>query len=157
LGKPIALADYNRDRRVSYAEAHAFAKVDGETTDLPISTLEAWLQRQAETQGVVQKILDQPIAQLLKTARPEQAYVVSSLVQKYGFSPQVRLKDAKEQNVKQLEQTSDHIQNAYLQRLRMELINIGMEHQLRLTANTAATSILDKLIQCESGSWNPDT
>jgi hypothetical protein len=156
LGKPIALADYNRDRQVSYAEAHAFAKVDGETTDLPISTLEAWLQRQAETKGVVQKILDQPIAQLLKTARPEQAYVVSSLVQKYGFSPQVSLKDAKDQNVKRLEQTSDHIQNAYLQRLRMELINIGMEHQLRSTANTSAIAILDKLIQCESGFWNPE-
>jgi hypothetical protein len=43
-GKPVPSADYDGDGKVSYAEAHAFAKVDEYTTDLPISTSETWLQ-----------------------------------------------------------------------------------------------------------------
>ncbi len=45
-GQRVASANYNRDGRVSYAEAHAFAKVDEQSTDLPVSTLEVWLQEQ---------------------------------------------------------------------------------------------------------------
>lgn len=42
VGKSVSSADYNKDGRVSYMEAHAFAKVDEKTTDLPISTSETW-------------------------------------------------------------------------------------------------------------------
>ena len=40
LRNPAKSADYNQDWRVSYAEAHAFAEVDEETSDLPVSTFE---------------------------------------------------------------------------------------------------------------------
>ena len=49
-GKTVASSDYNKDGRVSYAEAHAFAKVDEKSIDLPISTSEAWLQSKASKQ-----------------------------------------------------------------------------------------------------------
>ncbi|MGH2415037.1 MAG: Caspase domain-containing protein, partial [Microcystaceae cyanobacterium] len=75
IGKPVASADYNRDGHIAYAEAHAFAKVDEQTTDLPISTSEVWLQRQVG-EADLERILRQPIAEWRKIARPEQQYVI---------------------------------------------------------------------------------
>ncbi|HEY9888178.1 MAG TPA: hypothetical protein V6D02_07235, partial [Candidatus Obscuribacterales bacterium] len=49
VGNPVPSADYDNNGTVSFAEAHAFAKVDEATPDWPISTAEAWLQRQATT------------------------------------------------------------------------------------------------------------
>ena len=66
IGKAVNSADYNKDGRVAYAEAHAFAKVDEESIDLPISTSEAWLQRQFSQQQQT-AILSQPISKILQT------------------------------------------------------------------------------------------
>ena len=77
-GKAVESADYNADGTVSYAEAHAFAKVDGETTDWPVSTVEVWLQKQAD-QDEIAKIFAQPMEDLIAQAEPHRQYVVRSL------------------------------------------------------------------------------
>ncbi|MEL6903466.1 MAG: Caspase domain-containing protein, partial [Cyanobacteria bacterium J06606_4] len=80
IGNPVSSADYNEDGKISYAEAHAFAKVDEETTDWPISTVEAWLQRQVDEADIAD-ILALPIDELRAIARPEQQYVIRSLAE----------------------------------------------------------------------------
>lgn len=148
-GEVVASADYNRDGRVSYAEAHAFAKVDERTTDVPISTSEAWLQRQAREQDENQ-FLRQPINQILQTARPEQRYAVKSIVQMFDFNPQQSL----EANWRQSGQAIDNReQETYVIRLRKELLNIGMEKKIRAAGDRQKITILNRLIKCESGSW----
>ncbi|MGA9381105.1 MAG: C13 family peptidase, partial [Phormidium sp.] len=84
-GKTVTSADYNKDGRVSFAEAHAFAKIDQENIDFPLSTSESWLQNQAnkKTQEI---ILAQSINATLATARPEQKYVVNSIIKMFKFN-----------------------------------------------------------------------
>ncbi|MDX2100518.1 MAG: caspase family protein [Leptolyngbyaceae cyanobacterium bins.59] len=150
IGQIVPSADYNQDGRVSYGEAHAFAKVDGKTTDLPISTSEAWLQRQMaerEQDG----LLNQSIAQILRTARPEQRYVVNSLVQQFSFNPELPFG----RNMRQLSQSryARDEQQAYLIRLRTELLNIALERQVRGSGSVQNIATLDRLLSCEGGSW----
>lgn len=148
-GQPIGSADYDQNGTVSYAEAHAFAKVDEQSTDLPVSTLEVWLQEQSSNNQ--QQILTQPIATLLPSARPEQKYVVNALVQKFDMDADKSYMENAKATANRLQMTQE--QNAYLTRLGMELINIGMEKQLREHGDIDKIAALDRLIECESGSW----
>ncbi|MCG8368044.1 MAG: Caspase domain-containing protein [Pseudanabaenales cyanobacterium] len=151
LGESVPSTDYNQDGQISYAEAHAFAKVDERTSDWPISTSEAWLQSQASEVDRL-KILRQPITELIAIARPEQKIVVNSIAHILQFN----LEKAFRENQRTLlgpPQMEEEIQEAYLMRLQMELINIGMEHQLRQSKDTAAIAALNRLLHCEAGSW----
>jgi hypothetical protein len=147
-GKAVASADYDGDGRVSYAEAHAFAKVDGETTDLPISTSEAWLQRRA-TRKDRRRFLFSPIIEVLRGGRPDQRHVVESLVRKLGFLPELSVRDNLKTSMPSTEEAV-----AYVERLYMELINIGMQEKLRASGSPQALAIFDRLLQCENGSWD---
>jgi len=147
-GESVPSADYNRDGKVSYAEAHAFAKIDEQTTDLPVSTSEVWLQERG-SEAQKGRILQQPIAQILKTARPEQQYAVKALVGKSGFD----LQQSYRHNTRQRARSLDDVGQAYLTRLEMELTNIGLEKQVRAGGDRAAIAILNRLIECEAGFW----
>jgi hypothetical protein len=147
MGKAVVSADHDGDGRVSYAEAHAFAKVDGETTDLPISTSEAWLQRRA-TRRDRRRFLSAPILEVLRGGRPEQRYVVESLVARLGFLPELSVRDNLKTTMPRTEEAV-----AYVERLYMELINIGMQEKLRASASPQSLAVLDRLLQCENGSW----
>jgi hypothetical protein len=148
-GQPAASADYNQDGRVAYAEAHAFAKVDEQTTDLPISTSEAWLQRQS-SQKFQEQLLAQPIATLAKVARPEQRFVIEQLAQKFKFKPTQSFLG----NIAPIDQqTLDDVEMAYLTRLAIELENVAQEQKVRASANQTAIATLDRLLGCEADSW----
>lgn len=151
IGQPVASADYNRDGRVGYNEAHAFAKVDEQGIDLPLSTSEAWLRRRVNDKAE-QTILSQPIDRLLSSARPEQQYVVNTLSKRFAFNP----RESFVQNYNRMDESriSEDFEQAYLARLYFELLNIGAEQQLRATKNQKQIAVLDRLLRCESGSWN---
>ncbi len=146
---PVSSADYNQDNRISYAEAHAFSKVDEETTDWPISTVEAWLQRPLLS-STKTGFLVQPIDRWQAIARPEQQYVIQSLTAKLNFTPsQSYLRNQLDKGAPE----ANTVEEAYRKRLEMELLNIAAEAQLRQTANAKQIAILDKLIKCEAGTW----
>lgn len=151
VGHAVASADYDNNGEITFAEAHAFAKVDEETADWPISTSEAWLQRQA-TPADEQRILELPMQTLAAQARPEQRYVISALVNRLGYDQQESF--AASPILKEnFAEPSQEVLTAYHQRLRMELINVGAEQQLRQQNNAEAIATLDQLLACESGSW----
>lgn len=117
-GAAVASADYNQDGKTSYAEAHAFAKVDEQTPDWPISTSEAWLQRQsAGPDGV--NILSQPIANLKQIARPEQQFVIAALSEQMQLDTQLSFR-ANARTLPPRDRLNE-IERAYLMRLQMEL------------------------------------
>jgi hypothetical protein len=147
-GNPVASADYNGDGRVSYAEAHAFAKVDEETMDWPVSTSEVWLQERA-SQADKDGFLNQAIASFLPKARPEQRYVVRELSAKFNLDLNRSYLD----NLDQLDpaEINSDVQEAYLMRLGMELINIGMGDRIRHSNDAESIRIFNQLIDCESG------
>jgi hypothetical protein len=150
VGQPVASADYDLDGRVSFREAHGFAKVDEQAADLPLSTSESWLRDGAED-AVLESTMDQPIADILATARPEQKYVVVTLGQKFGFDRSQSFTD----NVAAVPLAAqvDELAKTNLTRLQLELINIAAEKAIRASGDTAAIAILDRLLQCENGSW----
>jgi hypothetical protein len=160
IGKPVPSADYDRDGKVSYAEAHAFAKVDEYTTDLPISTSEAWLQLRS-SRLVRYQIFRQPISKLLKTARPEQRHVVNELMQRFNFNPDYSYSKNVEQFAIDFDANANggaidtEAEQAYLTRLQMELINISMEQRTR-AARGRRVEDLDRIISCEQGSWQSE-
>ncbi|MBD0336338.1 MAG: Caspase domain-containing protein [Cyanobacteria bacterium Co-bin13] len=156
-GNPAPSADYDQNGQVSFAEAHAFSKVDAVTPDLPISTSEAWLQRQA-SEVLVQQVISRPLADGLQTARPEQRFVIESLAQELGFT----LSQSFSQNqASQPANRTGEVRQAYAERLRMELVNVAVEAQIRQAENAGVTTTgrlgnaatLDKLLTCEAGTW----
>ncbi|WP_193196348.1 caspase family protein [Nostoc sp. MG11] len=149
-GKAVSSADYNKDGRIAYAEAHAFAKVDEKSIDLPISTSEAWLQNKFSVKPE-KTILSQSISQILQTARPEQSYVVNSLVNRFELDKQKPVLQSLNSVNSQKIQTDE--QQADLKRLEMELINIAVEKQIRTSRNQKDINTLERLVKCESGSW----
>ena len=149
-GKTVDSADYNLDGRVSFTEAHAFAKIDQKNIDLPLSTSESWLQNQANKK-TQQNILSQPINAILLTARPEQKYVVNYIIKMFKLNPEKSFQENQRTILRGKAKTEE--QEAYLMRLRMELLNIGIEKQVRNSQNSQAIGILERLIQCENGSW----
>ena len=152
-GNPVTSADYNQDGQISYAEAHAFAKVDEETTDWPISTVEAWLQRPLSDESK-QDFLSQPMVDWSAIARPEQQHVIQSLAAKLNFDPSRSYID---NQLSSLMPEPNTVEEAYRKRLEMELLNVAAEAQLRQMSQQSgdATQIatLEKLLRCEAGSW----
>ena len=150
IGQRVASADYNQDGRVSYLEAHAFAKIDEQAADLPISTSESWLQSQLSEAATVNLLEEQPLSKLLATARPEQRFVVQSLAKQLNFDQSKSYRD----NYDQVEPSvmEGELKSTYLARLKMELTNIAIEQQLRTSKNTQKIAILDRFLKCESGS-----
>jgi len=146
-GEPITRPDYNQDGQVSYAEAHAFAKIDSETIDVPISTSESWLQQQVSPQQREQ-IWGQPIQGLLKTASPERSQVVTRLAKR------LRLDLARSwATVKQMRQVVDsEIEEALYLRLEQEILVIGAEQAIRKSNQADRLTILNRLQKCESAS-----
>jgi hypothetical protein len=152
-GQSVPSADYNRDGRVAYDEAHAFAKIDEKTPDLPVSTSEVWLQTQS-SRLLRDRIFSQPIAKLLQAARPGQRYVVEALVKSLNMKLRYSLKKNRENfSFREISLNFDE-RKAYFTRLQMELINIGMESQIRTSRNSPQTATLDRLLKCESDSWH---
>jgi hypothetical protein len=148
-GQAVASADYDGDGVVSYAEAHAFAKVDEQTSDWPVSTSEVWLQRQATPEDE-DEIAARPITQLLRSARPEQRYVVDSLVRHLRLERTQSWK----QNQSLLHRSEQQEENeAYAERLRMQLVTLGMEARIRERGRRQEVAVLDQLLACEAGSW----
>lgn len=149
-GAAVDSADYNQDGRISYAEAHAFAKVDEEASDWPVSTAEVWLQDQI-SDSAQRQILTQPIREILATARPEQRYVVEALAARLQMT--IDRSYAANVNTLKLPQVTDAEQEAYLMRLGMELVNISAEAQIRTTGSAEQVASLDRLLNCEDSSW----
>jgi hypothetical protein len=145
-GQAVASADYDRNGQVSFTEAHAFAKVDEVTTDLPVSTSEVWLQQQV-SQREAAAMLDRPIEQILQTARPEQRYVVTALLRKFRLNPQRSYR----RNTSGLRLNNEE-DKAYMTRLEMELVNVATEQKIRARAGKPVAS-LNQLLKCERGSW----
>jgi hypothetical protein len=148
-GQAVASADYNKDDRVSYAEAHAFAKVDEQTTDLPVSTVEVWLQEKVGQRR--SELLIPSIATILTTASPDRQYVVDSLVQKFRFNPNQSL-NTNIDNLPAYAKDTD-VERAYLTRLTLELLNIAMEKEVRDSSDADVIAILDRLENCEGSAW----
>jgi Caspase domain len=148
VGKPVTSADYNRDGQVSFAEAHGFAKVDEQAADLPISTLEAWLRDRLSNRQI-KALLDQPIDTIIATARPEQKYVVKTLAQQYQFD----LTRSFPQNMSRKTKDDNEQRNVFLERLRLELINIAAESDVQSRGVASELAILDRLVNCEAGFW----
>ena len=151
LGHAVESADYDHNGTISFAEAHAFAKVDGETSDWPISTSEAWLQRQVTT-AEQRRLLTQPMQVWLDAARPEQRYVITALMTKLGYSPQEAFDTAPVPKAR-LMSPPQEVLTAYYMRLRMELINIAITAKLQTEADDATLKTLNQLLDCEAGSW----
>ncbi|MDJ1177656.1 Caspase domain-containing protein [Roseofilum sp. BLCC_M91] len=149
-GETAPSADYNQDGRISYREAHAFAKVDNESIDLPLSTSENWL-RQKASQEEIQDILKQPIATVMKTARPEQIFVINQLMERFeGNHLKSYLENLEDLDPETLE---DEVEEAFAVRLMLELVNVGMEEKVRQSNQEEDVGILNRLLECEQGSW----
>ena len=152
-GNTVSSADYNQDDKISYAEAHAFAKVDEATTDWPISTVEAWLQRPLRN-STKKGFLVQPMSSWIAIARPEQQYVIESLAEALNFNlSQSFLRNELSQN----QPPADTVEEAYRKRLEMELLNVAAEAQLRQEGDFNKIKTLDRLIKCEAGFWKTDS
>ena len=145
-GKSVASADYDADGTVSYAEAHAFAKVDEETTDWPVSTVEVWLQKQASEDDITE-IFAQPLEQWVAQAPPQRQYVIRSLGERLDL-------DLTQSYAEQMPPLDfESITGAYWVRLGMELINTAVMQDISQGNDTAAQSILQQLTTCENGSF----
>jgi Caspase domain len=146
-GKKVASADYDGDGRVAFREAHAFAKIDEQASDLPISTVEAWLQEGLTSRDRT-TILMMPIGEILKSGRPEQVKVVTVLAKSLGYD----LGQSDRANRRDRKPKGDELKQTYRERLSMELLNIQAEFRVRRSAKSKELEILERLLECEGRS-----
>jgi hypothetical protein len=150
-GQRVDSADYDHDQRISFREAHAFAKIDERASDLPVSTLEVWLQENLSNRDRA-IALSRPIREILKTARPEQRHVVRSLAQKLeydlGRSHRLNLSHNQRDRKNRFE-----LDNIFAERLELELINIAAEKTIREGGTAESIALLEKLLNCEGRSF----
>ena len=151
VGNSVSSADYDANGLISFAEAHAFAKVDEETSDWPVSTSEAWLQEQISATQI-RAILETSMIGVAQQARPEQRYVIESLATKLNYDLQAAFVDMPAPQQQWLG-APQQVLRAYQMRLRMQLITVGAEAYLRARGEDATVAILEKLLTCESGTW----
>ncbi|MFG6105564.1 Caspase domain-containing protein [Leptothoe sp. EHU-05/26/07-4] len=145
VGQPVASADYNIDGTVSYAEAHAFAKVDEETTDWPVSTLEVWLQKQASKDKIAE-VLARPMDDILNQAEPHRQHVIRALSEKLSL-------DLKQSYSSQMPPIDfESVTGAYWVRLGMELVNISMMQQIQQGDQDDLKLVLEQITNCENSS-----
>ncbi len=50
-------------------------------------------------------------------------------------------------------QLEDQVYSAYVMRLKLELVNISMERKIRDRGDQIAIADLERLLKCQSGSW----
>ena len=81
--------------------------------------------------------------QWLTMARPERAVVIKEMTQKLGFDQQTSWID----NIQNW-QPEDEVEAAYVERLRMELINVAAEKVIQAQANQLKT--MQQLMDCEN-------
>ncbi len=150
-GQKVERADYDRDDRISFREAHAFAKIDEKASDLPVSTLEVWLQESLSNRDRA-ITLSLPIREILKTARPEQRQVVRTLAQRLeydlGRSHRLNLNNNQRDRKNRFE-----LDRIYSERIELELINIAAEKKVREGGNSESIALLEKLLNCEGRSF----
>ena len=70
-GRPVLDADRNHDGSVSFDEAHLYALVRDETTDVPVSSSEEYLRRAYSAWLTRLRTARTPIREWLSSARPE--------------------------------------------------------------------------------------
>ena len=143
-------ADYDGDDRISFREAHAFAKIDEKASDLPVSTLEVCLQESLNNRDRA-ITLSRPIRDILKTARPEQRQVVRRLSQRveYDLGQSIRLNLSHGQH----DRSPRFLMNrTYAERIELELLNIAAEKKVRDSGKPEAMAVLEKLLTCEGRS-----
>jgi len=144
LGRTVPSADFNQDGRVSYAEAHAFAKVDNLTTDVPISSGEIWLLRQANATLRAQAS-HRPIQALISLARPSQKYALIGLIRLLNWDSGLSFR----QNELRRPPTNPE-QEAWALRLQNELIYVVVEQNIRHKKELQQT--WERLLRCEERS-----
>jgi len=146
LGRRVRSADFNQDGRVSYAEAHAFAKVDNLTTDVPISSSEIWLLRQANA-TIDNQVRQRPIQSYLSVARPSQKYAISGLTQLLQWDSNLSLQDNQ-----QRQPPTDAKQSAWVLRLQNELTYTAVQEQIHQNNQPQQRQTWEKLLRCEERS-----
>ncbi len=144
LGRTVPSADFNQDGRVSYAEAHAFAKVDNLTTDIPISSGEMWLLRQANA-TIRTQARYRPIQSFIPLARPSQRYVLTGLVRLLNWNSNLSLRENE-----QRQPPANPKQEAWALRLQNELIYVLVEQNIKQKSQFQQT--WERLLRCEERS-----
>jgi hypothetical protein len=88
----------------------------------------------------------------LASARPEQAFVITALATALGHPLAASFQELPEPKARFMGPPQE-VLTAYHQRLRMELLNVGMEQTIRAEDEAATIAILDQLLACEASSW----
>ena len=130
--------------------AHGFAKIDEQAEDLPVSTLEVWLQERL-SEGDRKTILSKPIAEIMEQGRPEQVVVLRSLSRSLGYDRQ-KSDRANRSASKKNSSLNSPLKRTYSERVTMELLNIMAEKKVRQSGNADWIAVLEKLLNCEGRS-----
>ncbi|MEO1336972.1 MAG: hypothetical protein AAFV29_15100, partial [Myxococcota bacterium] len=109
-------ADFDRDQKVSLAEAHAFARIHDPTINVPISSTEIWLELAVGTTPPDAQSVD--LRKLLKTANPAEAAVLAALGPQYvaladGARVAERDYAASQQKLEQEQKRFEGLQNEF--------------------------------------------
>lgn len=156
-GKSIADADYNKDGKISFAEAHSYAVIESDTIDVPVCTTEALLRkyselpkskeneaeaknRSADKNSADDELvkLSGPLSTLAEDCRPEQRAVLDQLPAKLGLRRGATVEDV-EKKLTELDgkldaadakaQTATRTRRSALKAVRNEIYGLWPELQ----------------------------
>ena len=84
-GQAVKPFDYDRDGRISLAEAHAYTVLNEETIDIPLATSDVFLRQFSKLRGNGLLGVESPLDSLLEHASPTQRAIVEGLAQQLNL------------------------------------------------------------------------
>src|SRR5688500_13984238 len=102
-GEAVARPDYDRDGKVSFAEAHAYVQIESDTIDVPLATSDVFLRQFSEASVTNPKGLvtsDDPFERILELATPARRAVLVALSEQLQLDGDGRVSDAREMSDK---------------------------------------------------------
>jgi hypothetical protein len=84
-GQAVPSGDYDRDGRVSLAEAHAYTVINSETIDIPLATSDVLLRQFSRLRGNGLMGVESPMESLLEHASPTQRVIVEGLARELNL------------------------------------------------------------------------
>jgi hypothetical protein len=101
LGQPIQRPDYDRDGRVSFAEAHAYTVLKADTIDLPLKTSGEFLSVESQFADEEHRDLlpeDAPYDAVYKLAMPEERAILDALSEQLELTGNQRIETAQNES-----------------------------------------------------------
>ncbi|MDE0826795.1 MAG: hypothetical protein OSA48_08310 [Akkermansiaceae bacterium] len=131
MGQAVASTDYDRDGRVSFEEAHAYAILTSRNIDVPVKTSDAFLRAHSKLEEKGTPGLATPWSELLGRARPVERVVMEGLSKELGLGGEGRGLPLKKKTETLAKELKELVAGKKAQKKTLDAVRKGIAQDIR--------------------------